>query len=132
MTPAITSQDSAERARTIAIDFDGVLMPFLALGPDRELRTDAEPGAGAKAALTRLRENGYRIVIHSSRSWEGYGYRRFVWTAALAEWLDKHGIPYDEIHMDAGKPPAIAYIDDLALRFDGDWKATVDWLLFAR
>jgi hypothetical protein len=35
----------------------------------------------------------------------------------LLDWLDKHGIPYDEIHF--GKPHADVYIDDNALRFEG-------------
>jgi hypothetical protein len=31
------------------------------------------------------------------------------------DWLDRHGIPYDEIHF--GKPWADIYIDDNAFRF---------------
>lgn len=127
----ITEDESAVRARTIAVDFDGVLMSFEDLDEDRRLRCEGQPEPGAKEALNRLRGHGYRIVIHSSRAWEGYGLRRHAYLAEMRDWLVKNEIPFDHIHDTEGKPPAIAYIDDLALRYTGNWREIGDWLIFA-
>lgn len=40
--------------------------------------------------------------------------------------LDKAGLGHMEIWQRPYKPPAAIYIDDRALRFEGDWEKTVD------
>lgn len=126
----LSLDDSAQRARTIACDFDGTIMRFADLGAGRELLTDGEPEPGVKRALERLREHGYRIVIDSSRAWSGYGLRRYEWVRAMRAWLVEHGIPYDDIHLDEGKPPAIAYVDDLAIPYNENWPDIVNLILY--
>lgn len=121
----------AARYRTVAVDFDGTLIPFADLGDGYRLLVNGEPEPGAREALTRLRDHGFRVVIHSSRAWEGYGMRRVGFTLDMKNWLDRHEIPYDEIHIGEGKPPAIAYIDDLAIRYKDNWQDIANLLIFS-
>lgn len=95
------------RARTIMVDLDGVLCTE-EIFHDRPL---AEPMEGARAALQKLRADGYVIVIYTARSWGEF--------RVTKHWLDTHGFEYDGLHM--GKPVADLWIDDRALRFD-NWQ----------
>jgi hypothetical protein len=47
----------------------------------------------------------------------------------MRERLDSWGIPYDEIFQGQGKPAAVAYVDDKAIRFDDNWESIVDAIL---
>lgn len=51
------------------------------------------PLAGSKEVLAELKERGYRVIIITARSWHPDGYR------VTSEWLEKHDIPYDELHL---------------------------------
>lgn len=88
--------------KTIFVDLDGVICSEEATF-DRPL---AEPIAGARDAINRLRENSL-VVIYTARSWSEK--RVTEW------WLREHGICYDGLVM--GKPVADLWIDDRALRF---------------
>jgi len=123
--------EDEEAKRTVAVDFDGTIAQWGELGPNGELLTNVHPEPGAKEALVRLREAGYRILIHSARSWEGYGERALVWEREMLAWLDEHEIPWDGVHFEQGKPPALAYVDDRGIRYEGNWKAITDWLLYS-
>jgi hypothetical protein len=105
--------------RQVAVDFDDTIAI--------DVMGDIVPTKGAKEAMTKLWQKGYLIVIHSSRSWEGFVDRgeRTRW---MAEWLHKHRIPYHKIHVGYGKPAAVAYIDDKAIKYDGNWEDIVNWL----
>jgi phosphoglycolate phosphatase-like HAD superfamily hydrolase len=98
------------RPRTIMVDLDGVLCTEEQFH-DRPL---AEPIAGAREALEKLRAAGYIVVVYTARSW---GEHR-----ATKHWLDQHGFTYDGIQM--GKPVADVWIDDRALRFTS-WNETL-------
>ncbi len=91
------------RPKTIMVDLDGVLCTEEAFC-DRPL---AEPIAGAREALQKLRAAGYIVVIYTARSWNEY--------RVAQHWLAEHGFEYDGLHM--GKPVADVWIDDRALRF---------------
>jgi hypothetical protein len=92
------------------VDLDGVLCTeevFL----ERPL---AQPIAGAREALQKLRAAGYIVVIYTARGWGEYRVAR--------QWLDDHGFEYDGLHM--GKPVADVWIDDRAIRFT-DWDSVL-------
>ncbi len=98
------------RAKTILVDLDGVICTEETF-PERPL---AQPIAGARAGLRRLRAAGYTVVIYTARSWGEYRVTR--------QWLDDHGFVYDGLHM--GKPVADIWIDDRAIRFT-NWRDTL-------
>ena len=109
--------------RVICVDLDGVLLPW---GP---LLEDREPSHGAGSALQKLRDAGYQVVILTSRFSP-------TWWASdpsivpgqqilyVYEWLDRHAIPYDLVTCE--KVPALVYIDDRAVRFEGDQEMDPD------
>lgn len=87
--------------RTVVVDLDGVICEER---PTFE-RSLAEPVPGARAALERFREDGWRIIIHTARSWAEY--------EMTMEWLYDNGISFDQLIM--GKPIATIVIDDRAV-----------------
>ena len=101
--------------RTICLDFDGVVHSYRSgwCGVDQ---IPDPPIHGSDRAIARLRKD-YRVVIHSSRCASAEG------RAAIEGWLAKHNIKVDEIC--EHKPPALAYIDDRAIRFKGNWAETM-------
>ena len=116
-----------EAHRVVCVDFDGVLYPF------GFLYESPEPMPGARRALTRLRQRGYRIVIFTSRlspSWlMSSGHSADEQRAYISRLLYRDGIPFDDLT--AEKVPAVAYLDDRAIRVrSGELDAAVDWLLF--
>lgn len=102
--------------RTVAIDFNGVLDTYAGWvkGGDG---TEYPPRPGAKEFLERLNAMGYRPVIYSTIS-----------PHAIMEWLRKYGM-WDLVHdVSQSKPMAIAYVDDRAIRFDGDYSSVLEQL----
>lgn len=101
----------------VCVDFDGTIAPW------GDLFGFPEPLPGAKEFLLWLRENGYTIVIFTSRLstvWhksEGRdpGYGIFEQVEYLRKYFEKYGLESD--HVTAEKIPAIAYIDDKAIFF---------------
>jgi len=110
-------------SKQIAVDFDDTLAI--------DVLGDIVPTNGAKEAMSRLWQAGYIIVVHSARAWEGFPDRGDK-TRWMAEWLHKHHIPYHRIHTGYGKPAAVAYVDDKAIKYDNNWKEIVDWLIARR
>jgi len=98
--------------RTIAVDFDDtiVVRVFGTLVPAKD----------CIEALQVLRDQGYRIIIHSARSWEQWQ-DRIERENEMVNLLNSWEIPYDEVYAGKGKPPAMAYIDDRGLRFADNW-----------
>lgn len=94
---------------TVAVDLDGTLaekqVPF-------DPKTIGEPRDRAKHWLDAFKDAGARIVIHTVRGD----------TEQVAEWLDKHDIPYDYINENPEQPEgssdklyADVYFDDRAV-----------------
>jgi len=105
----------------VCVDFDGTLHPW------GGMFDYPEPMSGGPEFMTRLRAEGYNIVIFTSRlslAWltEEYG-QNFLYGAKLhrtyvTDWCRRYGIPFDDVT--AEKIPALCYIDDKAIHFD-DW-----------
>lgn len=117
-----------EAHHVVAVDYDGVIVPFGGLD------AESEPFPEAIAGMRRLKARGYRLLILTSRmspTWlDGMGLDADAMRARIADNLIRHGIPFDDIT--AEKRPAVAYLDDRAIRFrEGEWPAIVDWLLFS-
>ena len=95
--------------KTVCIEFDNTLC-----------KSDGEPIAGALEALQGFKEAGHTILISSARlEPDLWGDLLPFREKEIAEWLEKHGIPYDKVVIH--KPPADLYIDDKGYRFKGDW-----------
>lgn len=95
---------------TVVFDFDGVIHSYTSgfLGADK---TPDSVVPGIKAAIDELR-TGYRVVVVSTRCVSAEG------RCAVRRYLRENGIEVDDVT--AEKPPALCYIDDRAIRFDGD------------
>lgn len=104
--------------RTICLDFDGVVNSYRTGWTGIDSIPDP-PIHGTNRAVERLRKE-YRVVIHSARCSTQKG------REAIEAWLTKHGIVVDEVC--EHKPPALVYIDDRAIRFEGNWADTMTQL----
>ncbi len=108
------------RSKAVCVDFDGVIAAFA-----QSIDEFGHTIPGAVEALHELRALGLRIIIHTSRPSTPEHLDR------LAEHLRREGVEFDEINANgecpwpAAKPLADLYIDDRALRFEGDWKKTL-------
>lgn len=99
------------RPRTIAIDFDGVLHLYSSGWTGVEPTDDPVPGA--QRFMERLIKRGYTPVVYSARALEKDGVEE------IRLWLAKHDFPRVKVTSD--KIPALLYLDDRGLRFEGDF-----------
>jgi len=81
----------------VAVDLDGTLAeaiyPQVGIG---------KPIQSAVNYCRDVTEKGYRVVIHTARSWEDY--------EGIERWLNDHDIPFKAIV--CGKLLALRYVDD--------------------
>lgn len=112
-----TAQITSKR-RTVCIDFDGVIHSYRSGWCGIDSIPDP-PIHASDRAIERLRRD-YRVVVHSARCATKEG------REAIESWLRKHNIVVDEVC--EHKPPAFVYIDDRAIRFQGDWSDTLTQL----
>jgi hypothetical protein len=110
--PVEGSAVTPERRPTIAVDFDGVIADYdgwKGCGVLGQPRTDVIK------ALVALREEGWKVIVHSTRSEDEIG-----------GYLRQYEIPYDEINRNSSysntgqKPVATVYWDDRAVCYSGD------------
>lgn len=99
--------------RTVVFDFDGVIHSYKSGWKGAAVIPDP-PVPGIDRALKNIHDAGYETVIVSTRCATGNGKK------ALWEWLVKYGIDDYIDRVCTVKPPAIVYIDDRAIRFDGN------------
>jgi len=106
--------------KCIVFDLDGTLCPVKTAQQEYE---ELEPYGDMLAKLRDYKNAGYYIILYTSRNMRTYGGNMGLITANTAKttmaWLDRHQIPYDEIHF--GKPWASRigfYVDDRAVRPD--------------
>lgn len=95
---------------TIVFDFDGVIHSYVS-GWKGEIAIPDPPVPGIAEEIARIRAAGYRVVVVSTRcaSIEGL--------AAVQQYLLQNGIDVDAVQKE--KPPAICYVDDRAICFNG-------------
>ena len=98
--------------KTVVFDFDGVIHSYTSGWQGIEVIPD-EPVKGIETALKEIYEARYEIAIVSTRCSTVEG------TKAVAEWLNKYGLAQYIDRICKEKPPAIVYIDDRAICFDG-------------
>ncbi|MBF0235774.1 MAG: hypothetical protein HQK65_22465 [Desulfamplus sp.] len=106
--------------KSICIDFDGVIAELVG-----SIEECGSPIKGAAEAISVLKEAGFKIIIHTARpdSEESI--------ALIKNYLIENKIPFDSINQgvdspwESKKPLADLYIDDRALRFEGDWASAL-------
>jgi|GEM_PF-1017136 len=108
----------SENMKTIAIDFDGVINSFKSGWKGPEF-TD-EPVNGAFEAINILLNEGYKVIIYSTRAETVEGKN------TIYNYLLGNGINIREIEVTDKKPIALVYIDDRAIKFSGNWNETLD------
>lgn len=113
----IKSENLGERRRnvmkkTVVFDFDGVIHSYTS-GWRGPTEIPDPPVKGIESALREIRDAGYEIVIVSTRCTNPFG------RMAIENWLDMYGMTHLVDRVCKEKPPAIVYIDDRAICFDG-------------
>lgn len=107
----------------ICLDLDGVIAELKKPG---QTYRDILPVPGAVGKIRELKEAGHYLIIQTARHMKTCAANVGQVNARIAkdtlDWLEAHGIPYDEIHF--GKPWAQIYIDDNGFRFK-DWAEIV-------
>lgn len=96
--------------QTVVFDFDGVIHSYSSGWCGTGCIPDP-PVPGIKEAIFEIRSAGYECVVVSTRCATPEG------AAAIKQWLHTHDIMVDGVMKE--KPPAIVYIDDRAICFDG-------------
>lgn len=96
--------------QTVVFDFDGVIHSYTSGWKGATIIPDP-PVPGIKEAIEKIRQI-YNVVVVSSRCSSPEG------VTAIMDYLKVNGIVVDDVVME--KPPAVVYIDDRAIRFNGD------------
>ena len=106
----------------IGVDFDGVIHKCSKGFYDGTIYDP--PVEGSRDALERLSKK-FVIVMYSAKARkdrmliDGKTGVELIW-----EWLEKHDMKQFVKEVTAEKPRAVFYIDDKAVRFEGDWDVT--------
>lgn len=103
--------------KTIVFDFDGVIHSYTSGWQGVGIAADP-PTPGMKEAIKDIRKNGFSVVVVSTRCADPLG------KTTVESYLAEHGIFVDDVT--AHKPPAIVYIDDRAICFDGRSETLLD------
>ena len=91
------------RNKSICIDIDDTICN------SSEDYSKCRPKPGAIEALTRLKQDGNFIILHTGR--------HINHAKITIEWLREWFIPFD--HVMFNKPPAELYVDDKGYKFEG-------------
>lgn len=95
----------------VVLDFDGVIHAYTSGWQGTTVIPDP-PVPGIREAIQEIRNAGYNVVVVSTRCADASG------ICAVEAYLRKHEIEVDAVQKE--KPPAICYVDDRAICFDGD------------
>ena len=101
--------------KSICVDLDGVLADYR--DGWKGIEHIGDPILGAREFLEWIRDQGYRIVIFTTRmnkeSNPGLPLSDLLFK--VVSWFHKNSLPFDEIYLGQGKPIASAYVDDRAI-----------------
>ena len=103
--------------KTVVFDFDGVIHSYISGWQGIDVIPDP-PVIGIREAIAHIRNAGYEVVVVSTRCQSVEGIKA-IWT-----WLGLNNIEVDKVV--ETKPPAIVYIDDRAICFDGNACSLLD------
>ena len=103
--------------QTVVFDFDGVIHSYVSGWQGAEIANDPVV-RGIQSAINTLRMDGYEVVVVSTRCATPEGVK------AVKQYLSDNHIVVDDVMKE--KPPAICYIDDRAICFDGHPETLVD------
>jgi capsule biosynthesis phosphatase len=119
------------KERCIVFDIDGTLCP---IKQSHEEYADLVPHPEIIARLREYREAGFYVILSTSRNMNTHNGNMGLLIANTAKvlltWLDRHAIPYDELHV--GKPwPGKGgfYVDDKSIRPDEFMKLSYEEIL---
>lgn len=96
--------------KTVVFDFDGVIHSYTSGWKGEDVIPDP-PVTGIKDSVQQIRNAGYEVVVVSTRCATSKGLE------AVKTYLADNEIAVDRVCKE--KPPAIVYIDDRAICFDG-------------
>lgn len=100
------------KGQTVCVDFDGVLNNYKGYDGDN-LGT---PRPGAREFLEQLSKE-YDVVVFSVRRY-----------SKIIKWLTDYDLLKYVVNVTSYKPLAVAYIDDRAIRFNGNYNETLEEL----
>lgn len=103
--------------KTVVLDFDGVIHSYVSGWQGAAIIPD-EPVPGIRDAIRDIRKYGYEVAVVSARCSTAWG------MAAVKQWLADNDIIVDKVC--AEKPPAVCYVDDRAICFDGHPESLLD------
>ena len=103
--------------KTVVFDFDGVIHSYKS-GWKGDAVIPDEPVKGIGDVIEQIRNLGYKIVVVSTRCITING------IDAVNRWLEAHDILVDDVCSE--KPPAVCYVDDRAICFDGNTDGLVE------
>lgn len=96
--------------QTVVFDFDGVIHSYVSGWQGATVISDP-PVQGIKETIDELRQEGYKVVVVSTRCVSPMG------IGAVRMYLRDNHITVDGVMSE--KPPAVCYVDDRAICFDG-------------
>jgi capsule biosynthesis phosphatase len=107
-----------ETEKALVIDVDGTLCPIKRSG---ESYADMAPEPRMLARLRALHAEGWHIILHSARGMRSndgnVGKIGKNVAPVMLDWIAKHDIPFDELHLSKPWPGAQGYyIDDRSVR----------------
>lgn len=112
----LSKRETDGKRKTVCVDLDGVLAHYEGWkGVDHI----GEPRPGAADFMRSLQQFA-RVVVYTTRTKADFEDRPEGSTpehlaGKVRDWLDRHGVVYDEVYTGQGKPFCAAFVDDRAV-----------------
>lgn len=104
-------------ANCVCLDFDDTINDYPGWQNEGYALINGKPLPGVKEGIKALRDSGWLVLVHSVRCSYTGG------MVAVVNYLNQYNIRVDGVC--SNKPPADVYLDDKAVRFNGDWEQAV-------